>query len=154
MSRLSNPSLYFLVLFLLCFVLLASTGEMVWGAGPASDFHWTEKLFFGFCHQLPDRTYSMGGFMMAVNTRCFGIFAGMAAGWMAIPVVGRYSAGKRWPVIFLMVAITFQIVDYLGNLTELWQNTNHSRAFLGALFGTALSVSVSDLFLTRKNTNT
>ena len=151
MRRFSNPFLYLFVLILLCFVLLASLGELVWGTVPSSGLHWTEKLFFSLCHQLPDRTYSIDSIMMAVNTRCFGIFLGMVAGWLAIPLAGRYSAGKRWPVIFLMVAITLQIVDYLGNLAELWQNTNHSRALLGALFGAALSVSVSDLFIISKN---
>ena len=151
MRRFSNPFLYLLVLALLCFVLLASLGEMVWGAVPPSELHWTEKLFFNLCHQLPDRTYSIDSVMMAVNTRCFGIFLGMAAGWLSIPLAGRYSAGKRWPVILLMVAITLQIVDYLGNLVELWQNTNHSRALLGVLLGAALSISVSDLFIIRKN---
>ena len=154
MSRFSNPILYFFVLCLLSFVLLASLGEMVWGAAAPGELHWTEKLFFDLCHQLPDRTYSSDGFMMAVNTRCFGIFLGMAAGWMMIPFAAKYSEGKRWPILLLMAAITLQIVDYFGNLVELWQNTNHSRAFLGALFGIALSVSVSDLFLTRNNTNT
>jgi|SRR6056297_35139 len=151
MSRFSNPILYFFVLCLLSFVLLASLGEMVWGAAAPGELHWTEKLFFDLCHQLPDRTYSVGETMMAVNTRCFGIFFGIAAGWVVLPLTGRYTAGTRWPVIFLIAAITLQIVDYLGNLTELWQNTNHSRAFLGALFGAALSVTVSDLFIIRKN---
>ena len=153
MSRISNPILYFLVLCLLSFVLLASLGELVWGAAASGELHWTEKLFFDLCHQLPDRTYSVGETMMAVNTRCFGIFLGIAAGWMVLPLTGRYTAGSQWPVIFLIVTITLQIVDYLGNLTELWQNTNHSRAFLGALFGAALSISVSDMFIKRKNLN-
>lgn len=154
MNRLSNQFLYFFVLICLLIILMASFGEMAWGAARPGEFHWTEKLFFNLCHQLPDRTYATGGLMMAVNTRCFGIFLGIAAGWMMIPFVAKHLKGKRWPVVLLMMAITLQIVDYLGNLVELWQNTNHSRAFLGALFGTALSVSVSDLFLNRNNTNT
>jgi len=153
MRRFSNHYLYFLVLISLLSVLALSLGEMAWGAAQPGELHWTEKLFFNLCHQLPDRTYSSDGLMMAVNTRCFGIFLGMAAGWMIIPFAGKHSEGKRWPVILLMVAITLQIVDYLGNLAELWQNTNHSRAILGALLGVALSVSVSDLFFIRNNTN-
>jgi len=153
MSRFSNPILYFFVLCLLWFVLIASLGEMVWGTAAPGELHWSEKLFFDLCHQLPDRTYTAGGTMMAVNTRCFGIFFGLAAGWLVLPITGRYTAGNRWPVILLITAITLQIVDYLGNLTELWQNTNHSRAFLGALFGAALSITVSDMFIKSKNIN-
>ena len=151
MSRIANPFLYFLVLLFLCFVVITSTGEMVWGMAPEGQLHWTEKLFFGLCHQLPDRTYTIDGIMMAVNTRCFGIFLGMAAGWIVLPFVARLTVGKKWPLLLLALAVSLQIVDYLGNLAELWQNTNHSRAVLGAIFGMALSVSVSDLFLTNKN---
>lgn len=151
MSRLAHPFLYFLVLLFLCFVVITSTGEMVFGMAPEGQLHWTEKLFFGLCHQLPDRTYTIDGIMMAVNTRCFGIFLGMAAGWIVLPFLAGVTAGKKWPLILLALAVSLQIVDYLGNLVELWQNTNHSRAVLGAIFGMALSVSVSDLFLNHKN---
>jgi uncharacterized membrane protein len=151
MKRFSNPILYLFVLVCIGFLFLASFGEVLWGAaGSVGERHWAEKMFFGVCHQLSDRTYIIDGAMMAVNTRCFGIFLGIVAGWLLIPFAGSYAAGRRWPVQFLLLAIIFQIVDYLGNLAELWHNTNHSRALLGALFGIALSVSVSDLFLKRK----
>jgi uncharacterized membrane protein len=149
MKRLSQPYLYLFTLICVTFVLLVSLGEVLWGPTEGAR-HWTEKMFFGVCHQLPDRTYWIDGLMMAVNTRCFGIFSGIVAGWLILPLVGPYAVGKRWPVILLGVAISFQIVDYLGNLAELWHNTNHSRAILGALFGAALSLSVSDMFVKRK----
>lgn len=151
MKRLSNPFLYLFVLVCVSFVLLVSFGEVLWGTTElVFQRHWTEKMFFGICHQLPDRTYSFDGVLMAVNTRCFGIFLGIAAGWVALPFIGKYAADRRWPVLLLVLAVILQGVDYLGNLVELWHNTNHSRALLGALFGVALSVSVSDLFVKRK----
>lgn len=151
MKRLSHPFLYLLVLAGVAFVFLASFGEILWGKASGTNLHWAEKLFFGVCHQLPDRTYHIGEAMMAVNTRCFGIFLGIAAGWLLIPGIGAYAAGKRWPVILLLLALSLQVVDYLGNLTEIWQNTNHSRAILGTFFGAAMSISLSDLFM--KHTN-
>lgn len=150
MRRLSNPILYFFVLACVIFVFLASFGKVLWGVSSFTELHWTEKMFFGICHQLPDRTYSVDGLLMAVNTRCFGIFLGIVAGWIAVPFAGRVTADRRWPVLLLLLAVTLQVVDYLGNLVELWQNTNHSRALLGTLFGVALSLSVSDLFVKRK----
>lgn len=153
MRRLSNPFLYLFVLLFLYFVLITSMGELLWGTVPPNELHWTEKLFFGLCHQLPDRTYTIDGVMMAVNTRCFGIFLGMAAGWTFIPYAIQFTAGKRWPILILLAAVFLQIVDYLGNLVEFWQNTNHSRTLLGVLFGAALSISVSDLFLNRNKNN-
>lgn len=150
MRRLSNPFLYFFVLACVIFVFLVSFGEVLWGVSSFTELHWTEKMFFGICHQLPDRTYSVDGLLMAVNTRCFGIFLGIVVGWVLIPFIGLYAKGRRWPLLLLLLAATLQVVDYLGNLAELWQNTNHSRALLGALFGVALSLSVSDLFVKRK----
>ncbi|WP_340106882.1 DUF2085 domain-containing protein [Rhodohalobacter sp. 8-1] len=151
MKRLSNPFLYLFVLACVSFVLLVSFGEVLWSTtGSVAERHWTEKMFFGICHQLPDRTYSVDGALMAVNTRCFGIFLGILAGWVLLPFMGKYTVDRHWPVILLLLAVTLQVVDYLGNLAELWHNTNHSRALLGVLFGVALSVSVSDLFVKRK----
>lgn len=151
MRRLSSPFLYLFVLVCVLFVLLMSFGEILWGTtGAVAERHWTEKMFFGICHQLPDRTYSVDGVLMAVNTRCFGIFLGIVVGWIAIPFIGKCATDKRWPVNLLLLAVILQVFDYFGNLIELWHNTNHSRALLGALFGVALSVSVSDLFAKRK----
>lgn len=150
MRRLSNQFLYLFVLLCVLFVFLVSFGEVLWGSSSFAERHWTEKMFFGICHQLPDRTYSVDGILMAVNTRCFGIFLGIVAGWIAIPLVGTFAEDRRWPVILLLLAVTLQIVDYFGNIAELWHNTNHSRALLGALFGIALSVSISDMFVKRK----
>lgn len=152
MKRLAHPYLYLFTLICVTFVLLVSFGETLWGISDGTR-HWTENMFFGVCHQLPDRTYRIDDAMMAVNTRCFGIFLGIVAGWLTLPFVGRFAINRRWPVILLGVAISLQIVDYLGNLAELWHNTNHSRALLGALFGAALSVSVSDLFVKRTSNN-
>ncbi|MFO7846709.1 MAG: DUF2085 domain-containing protein [Balneolaceae bacterium] len=153
MNRISHPFLYFFVLAGTLFILVSSAGSMLWGNAAPGQLHWTEQLFYGVCHRLPDRTYQIGGAFMAVNTRCFGIFAGLFAGWLFMPVYGRYTAGRRWPLLFLLTAAVFQIVDYVGNLLEIWQNTLHSRALLGALFGFALPVAIADLFINQKQMN-
>lgn len=150
MNQISHPFLYFFVLAGALFILMVSAGRVLWGDAPAGELHWTEQLFYGVCHQLPDRTYQIGENLMAVNTRCFGIFAGIVAGWLFVPVFGASVAGKQWPLILLGVAIGFQIVDYVGNLAEIWQNTNHSRALLGAVFGIALPLALSDLFINQQ----
>jgi len=144
--KLSHPLLYFSVLAAVILLLLLSLGETVWGAAPAGELHWTEKMFFGICHQLPDRTYRFGEAMMAVNTRCFGIFAGIVAGWIFMPYTAKFASGKSWPVLLLLAAVVLQIADYFGNLVQLWENTNNSRALLGSLLGMAMSLSITDLF--------
>lgn len=152
MSRISHPFLYFFVLAGTLFILAASAGSMLWGNAAPGQLHWTEQLFYGVCHRLPDRTYQIGGSFMAVNTRCFGIFAGLFTGWLLMPVVGKHAAGRKWPLVFLMAAVLLQVVDYMGNLIEIWQNTRHSRALLGALFGFAMPAALADLFINQKLT--
>lgn len=138
-------SLYWFVMAGLVFLMLVSLGEVLWGT-TGSGQHWTTSMFYGICHRLPDRTYHLGSAMMAVNTRCFGIFTGLLAGWIILPAIMKYTPGRRWPVLLLLFAAILQIVDYTGNLTGLWENTNHSRSLLGCLLGLAVPVAVSDLF--------
>ncbi len=144
--KISHPYLYLLVLAGSLLVLAVSLGEMLWGTASGASSHWTEQMFYGLCHQLPDRTYSSGGAMMAVNTRCFGIFAGIAAGWILMPFLAKLTVGNRWPILLLLSALILQFTDYAGNMFELWENTNHSRAVLGSLLGIAVPLSLSDLF--------
>ena len=122
-----------------------SLGELLWGAAK-SGVHWTEPFFYGICHQIPDRIITVDGLKMSVNARCFGIFSGMLAAWLFIPIVNRYTQKKNWPVQLFYLAVMVQIIDYTGNQFELWANTIISRLFLGLFLGIAIPVAISDLF--------
>lgn len=87
---------------------------------------------------------------MAVNSRCFGIFSGLWAGWAVIPLVKSYTNEARWVTVIFIVAVMLQIIDYGGNLFHLWENTNSTRVLLGGVLGISGSLVVSDLF---KNNN-
>ena len=41
------------------------------------------------CHQLPDRSFHVDAFQLPVCARCFGLYAGGAAGSLAAAVTGR-----------------------------------------------------------------
>ena len=139
-----NKLLYAGVLIALIFLVLFSLGSGLWGGN--SSPHWTEQLFRGVCHQLPDRTFTFMGELMAVNSRCFGIFSGLLVGWMLIPVLKDHITEKKWPLICLLFAGLLQIIDYSGNLFLLWENTNSSRFILGLPLGIFSSVAIADLF--------
>lgn len=139
-----HKTFYIVLSFALLAIVLFSLGELLWGSSEIR--HWTEWMFYGICHQLPERTYSLGGDFMAVNTRCFGIFLGLWLGWFAIPWLSSLTIGKRWPVWILAGAVILQIIDYSGNLAGVWENTNHSRAVLGLMLGFSVPVAISDLF--------
>ena len=141
----SNKGLYFGVLISLIALVLFSMGKALWGGRP-TDFHWTERLFFGICHQIPERTFFVNELPMAVNSRCFGIFGGLLAGWAMIPVLGSGFRNGKWPVRILVIAITLQLIDFTGNLFGWWVNTNESRFILGTILGISGPLSVASMF--------
>lgn len=136
--------LYLGILTAFILLVLLSIGSGLWGG--SAGVHWTEKLFMGVCHQMPDRTFSFMGEPMAVNTRCFGIFNGLLLGWGLIPAFKNVISGKKWPTLCLLFAVLLQIIDYSGNLFLLWENTNSSRFLLGIPLGLFSSLVVADLF--------
>jgi uncharacterized membrane protein len=142
--------LYFGVLTALFLLVLFSFGSGFWG-GEQSGRHWTEKLFYGVCHQMPDRTFTFNSLPMAVNTRCFGIFFGLFAGWITIPLSYKLTLKKTWPVKLLLFVLILQVIDFTGNYFQLWENTNLSRALLGFLLGAGASLSIGDLFYNNNN---
>jgi uncharacterized membrane protein len=147
-QQMSNKGLYVGVLISLIALVLISMGKALWG-GSQMEFHWTERLFFGICHQIPERTFFMNDLPMAVNSRCFGIFAGLTGGWAAIPLLASGFRGGKWPVRILIIAITLHLIDYTGNLLGWWINTNESRFLLGIILGAAGSFSIASMFYTQ-----
>lgn len=139
-----NVKSYWLLLLGLSLMLILSLGGGLWGA-EQSIGHWSGKLFENVCHQNPVRSFTFNGTPMAVNSRCFGIFFGLWAGWLIIPLFTWFSIKKVWTNWFLLLAVMLQIFDYMGNHI-LWENNNTSRAVLGLLLGIAVSFYLSDLF--------
>ena len=144
----SRKALYFYVSLMAAWVLLVlfSLGETFWPEAKPGEQHWTEAMFYGVCHQIPDRTFQVNGRFMAVNTRCFGIFTSLLAGWLMMPLVRRYAAGRRWPGILLLAACLVQVIDFSGNLLQIWVNTNMSRFVTGGLLGVSVPLYLTDLF--------
>jgi uncharacterized membrane protein len=145
MVLIKNSRLYIGVLISLAAMLFLSLGGGPWGA-ERSIGHWTGALFQNVCHQNPERSFLFSGVPMAVNSRCFGVFSGLLAGWFLIPVLTRLTPKKNWALWLLLLAVMAQIIDFSGNLIHLWQNTNMSRAILGFFLGMAASVAVFELF--------
>lgn len=135
-------------------MVLLSMGNGIWGKS-GYDYNMIYRTFGSVCHQIPDRSFKINDVQMAVNTRCFGIFTGLLAGWILIPFLAKITKEKKWPEILLGVALVLQISDYTGNMLDIWENTNESRFALGFLLGSAASVFLSDTFLTgnKKNGN-
>lgn len=140
-----NLWLYIAVFISLLLMVVLSLGGGLWGA-EHSIGHWTGKLFERVCHQIPERSLTINNVPMAVNSRCFGILAGLQAGWILIPAAVRFrleASRISWILLFAVIA---QIIDYTGNLLGFWENTNISRVILGLFLGMTASLSLTDMF--------
>lgn len=143
----ANKKLYYTLLAAFTGMVFLSLGGGIWGAEQSIN-HWTGVLFQSVCHQDPTRSLTVFGTPMAVNSRCFGIFAGILAGWILIPFLSVNNFKNNWGLVILLFAVMLQILDYSGNLLGYWENTNMSRVVLGSFLGVAVSLFLSDFFIT------
>ena len=51
--------------------------------------------FSAACHQMPERSFSREGFPLAVCARCFGLYAGAAAGVLLYPMARGFARQRR-----------------------------------------------------------
>lgn len=134
----------YLVFFLLTGLLLILSTGMHWiEMGWLQEF--SQRFFHLLCHQFYWRSFNSEQGIMAVCARCFGIYAGLFAGAVFIPVLLKIWKGWTSKAFsFLITAILLNIIDFAGNLSGIWSNTLYSRAVLGLLFG----LSVAGIILT------
>ena len=101
------------------------------------------------CHQRADRSFGVGGAVFAVCHRCFGIYSGIAAGLLALPIVWKFrNALKRYSLFVLCTAVAPLVFDWGVDVLGLWSNTAVSRFATGLLAGVAggcyLSLAISE----------
>jgi uncharacterized membrane protein len=90
------------------------------------------QVFHAACHQMPERSFYLAGYPLAVCARCFGLYVGgllgVAAYPLARPVARRDSPERVW----LILAVLPTTVDFALGFFGIWENTHWSR-FLTAL---------------------
>ena len=93
------------------------------------------QFFHVACHQIPERSFHVGGYAFAVCARCFGVYAGALLGVAVYPLVRPvarvWAPERRW----LLLAATPTVIDFALGFTGLWENTHWSRFSTGALLG-------------------
>jgi uncharacterized membrane protein len=87
------------------------------------------------CHQTSERSFHLDGYPFAVCARCFGIYVGFAIGSMCYPMLRSLTRVDAPARIWLIAAMIPTAIDYLLNLSGLWQNTHLSRLLTGLLLG-------------------
>lgn len=87
---------------------------------------------------------------MAVCSRCFGIYAAFAVGFLGSPILERsVSINHKIRLNIVIGAIAINAIDIFGNALGIWVNTLESRLILGIIFGFSIAVLITEEFFKR-----
>jgi uncharacterized membrane protein len=93
------------------------------------------KGFSPLCHQIPERSFHLEGHAFAVCSRCTGIYAGVAAGVIAYPLMRSLRRTDTPARFWLLLATLPIILDWTVGFLGIWENTHLSRSLTGGLLG-------------------
>jgi uncharacterized membrane protein len=121
--------------------LLLPLVPAVWnGLGPGPEFL-PACVRFGFsnaCHQIPERSFFLFGEPMAVCARCYGVYAGYAAGTAAWFLLRkRLKSGTPKPALFV-ACLAPAAVDFVLSHLGLFESSNGLRMLTGSAAGAAV----------------
>lgn len=90
------------------------------------------------CHQLPERSFWVGGYYLPVCARDTGVYLGFFIGYILLPLRKKEACGP--PNLWITVLMTMPMVlDGTTQLAGLRTSTNELRLLTGLLFGAALA---------------
>lgn len=103
------------------------------------------------CHQISERSFHVDGSQLPVCARCFGIYAGFAAGAVAAVIggsrrpLGSAERTRRNVLLATAPSIVTVILEWAG----LWDPPNMARAIAGFPLGMAVALVVIRALETR-----
>lgn len=108
----------------------------------------TEFLFHGLCHQIAERSFSAGGYVMPACTRCAGLYVGFALAlpWALWRMRDGAAARSRVLTAGAILAGAAFLVDGAANTLALWETANLARYATGVMLGLLLSPYLASLF--------
>lgn len=122
--------------------------------GPASLATVIYSVGAFICHQIPERSFHLGGFQLPVCARCLGIYAGFAVGgWIhllpARPLASpwRRPTGSFAPRVFMAGALPTAVTLVL-EWSGVWRGSNIVRAIAGVVFGISIALVVMSVLAT------
>lgn len=94
--------------------------------------------FFSYlCHQIDARSFHAEGEKLAVCSRCFGVYVGIAAGFVAYPFWRSIDNIDPMPKLWLFLGCVPAVIDWSLTVFGVWGNTHLSRFLTGGLLGFA-----------------
>ena len=94
--------------------------------------------FFSYlCHQIDGRSFHVEGEKFAVCSRCFGVYVGLVAGFVAYPFWRRIENIEPLPKLSLFLACVPAVIDWSLTVFGIWDNTHLTRFLTGGLLGFA-----------------
>jgi uncharacterized membrane protein len=95
--------------------------------------------FSFFCHQIPERSFILFGYPLAVCQRCLGLYAGLFLGALLGPhdyFHRSQAVRRRW----ILTAAFFLVLDALLPFIGLWTSSRLSRFSTGLFLGYLISL--------------
>jgi uncharacterized membrane protein len=100
------------------------------------------NTFSYLCHQIPERSFHIGGLQFAVCSRCTGLYAGFAFATLGYPLFKSLKRIDTPPIIWLLLAAVPLAIDFALGYFSIWQNNHFSRFTTGALLGAVAAVFI------------
>ena len=91
------------------------------------------KSFRFVCHQIPERSFHLGGHQFGVCSRCTGLYVGFAVAALIYPIARSLKRIDTPSRLWLILATLPLGVDFALGYFSIWQNTQLSRFSTGAL---------------------
>lgn len=129
---------------LLAFVVCLWLGALITApVFKANDFTAASNSIYSFfsylCHQENARSFHIHDLPLAVCARCFGVYAGLAAGVVIYPLLRSLNDLEPLPRVWLLLAPIPTTVDFLLGQFGVWENTAWSRFMTAAILGVGLA---------------
>ena len=91
--------------------------------------------FSYLCHQIPERSFFLAEYPLAVCSRCTGIYAGFLLGGIVYPILRSLRSTATPERKWLFIAAVPLAIDFALEFFGVWHNTHWSRFVTGAVLG-------------------
>jgi len=111
----------------------------------------TRLVGYAICHQIPERSFHLGGHQLPLCARCTGIYMGALTGFALMALWGRRASGMPpAPVVLVLVGFIGAMgvdgvnsyLSFFPGLPHLYEPQNWLRLTTGTLEGIALSALI------------